>query len=372
MRINLKMTTYKLFLVLGAFSLVSSCTWPKESKERNQSGKAVSIGETVAGIDQNALIIFQDSKNNFWFGGNKKGVYKYDGQSLVLFTEKDGLIGHDVLGIQEDRFGNIYFDATKGVSRFDGQRFTTLEIMEKSTGNNEWKSEPDDLWFRMGWNSGGPYRFDGKNLYPLVLPRNEMENEFTSRNPNVSYNPYGIYHIYKDSKANIWFGTSNLGVYKYDGNAISWMYEKHLTETPEGGSFGIRSIIEDNDGFIWICNPKYKYRILPDNSTTNDLKPINYQREPGIESTLSEGLYFMSMTLDNDGDLWMATYDNGVWRNNGKELIHYPIKDGDTEVLLFSIYKDNQGALWLGTHNAGVYKYNGELFEKFEFSNHMR
>lgn len=97
---------------------------------------------------------------------------------------------------------------------------------------------------------------------------------------------------------------------------------------------------------------------------------INYKKGNGVGYTNEENQiefpYFMSSTEDNNGDLWMATYDNGVWRNNGTELIHYPIKDGETDVLLFSIYKDNQGVLWLGTHNAGVYKYNGELFEKFE------
>ncbi|MBK9023934.1 MAG: hypothetical protein IPL69_08160 [Saprospiraceae bacterium] len=61
----------------------------------------------------------------------------------------------------------------------------------------------------------------------------------------------------------------------------------------------------------------------------------------------------------------MATYENGVWKYNGKELIHYPIKDGETNVYLFTIYKDKQGVLWLGTHNAGVYKFNGSSFEKF-------
>ena len=51
------------------------------------------------------------------------------------------------------------------MSKFDGQKFTALEIVENSSVENEWKSEPNDLWFRMGWNNSGPYRFDGKQLY---------------------------------------------------------------------------------------------------------------------------------------------------------------------------------------------------------------
>ena len=222
------------------------------------------------------------------------------------------------------------------------------------------------MWFRMGWNNSGPYRFDGEYLYHLEFPENEMESEFNSKYPNASFNPYGIYYIYKDTKGNIWFGTSSLGVYQYDGTDIRWMYEKHLTETPEGGSFGIRSIIEDKDGYIWICNPKYKYKILPNDVKTNKLKQINYKRELGIKNKETGSLYSLSMVLDDNGDLWITTYDNGVWRSNGNELIHYPIKDGDTDTLLFSIYKDNQGVLWVATQNAGVYKFNDNTFEKFE------
>lgn len=361
-----KLIIFKIILILGVLSTFSSCNGQNKSKNLNSPEKIIALGETVSKLDQKTLLIFQDSNDNLWFGGNNKGAYKYDGKSLVLYTDKDGLIENNIWGIQEDRYGNIYFDTKEGVSKFDGQQFTTLELAENNSDKNEWKSEPNDLWFRMGWNSSGPYRYDGKHLYHLQFPKNIMDDEFYSINPNVSYNPYGVYNIYKDTKGNMWFGTSNLGVYKYDGKDISWMYEKHLTETPEGGSFGIRSIIEDKDGYIWICNPKYKYKISPNNTKSDELKSISYQREFGVKGKEIESLYSMSMTLDNDGNLWMVTYDNGVWRSNGTDLVHYPIKDDYTDILLFSIYKDNQGILWLGTHNAGVYKYNGKSFEKFE------
>lgn len=367
MSMNLKIITFKVILILGILSAFCACNGQIKPKNNNASEKTTSLGTAVSKIDEKILLIFQDSNNNIWFGGNDKGAYKYDGKSLVLYTDKDGLIENNIWSIQEDRFGNIYFDTNEGVSKFNGQQFTTLKIVENSSDKNEWKSESNDLWFRMGWNNNGPYRFDGENLYHLQFPKNIVEEEFYSQNPNTSYSPYGVYYIYKDSKGNMWFGTSNLGIYKYDGDNISWMYEKHLTETPKGGSFGIRSIIEDKDGYIWICNPKYKYKILPNNAKSNELKSINYQREFGIKGKEIESLYSMSMTFDNDGNLWMVTYDNGVWRSNGTGLIHYPIKDGETDVLLFSIYKDNLGVLWLGTHNAGVYKYNGKSFEKFEF-----
>ena len=183
--------------------------------------------------------------------------------------------------------------------------------------------------------------------------------------PNASYNPYGIYSIYKDRKGNIWLGTSNLGIYLFDGKKISWMYENQWTKTPEGGSFGIRSIVEDQDGNYWICNSKYKYTLLSNDIEGSGLKSINFKRQIGIEKKEKEVLYFLSMETDSNGDLLMSTYENGIWRNNGKELIQFFIKDGERDILPSSVYRDKQGKLWFGTPNDGIYRYNGISFEKF-------
>jgi ligand-binding sensor domain-containing protein len=191
-----------------------------------------------------------------------------------------------------------------------------------------------------------------------------MEDEFYSKYPNSSLNPYAIYSVYKDSKGNIWFGTAYLGIYLFDGKETSWMYENHLTETPGGGDFGIRSMIEDGDGNYWICNANYKYTLLPNDSVSDRLKSINYKRQVGIENIIKEDLYFYSMEIDNNGDLLMFAKEYGLWLNNGKELTQFFIKDGEQNITPKSMYKDNQGTFWFSTDKFGIFKYNGKTFEK--------
>lgn len=361
------MTALKKYSLLIIWtSLIISCTGQSNTETTPAPFKQESIGETVSELDPKATLVYQDSKNNYWFASKEKGVYRYDGKSLVFFTSKDGFISSWILGVQEDKSGNIFFDTQDGISRFDGQKFTPLEVMEDNSSGNEWKLEPGDLWFRMGWDSNGPYRYDGQKLHHLKFPKSPLEDEFYAKYPNVSYNPYGIYSIYEDHKGSIWFGTSSLGIYRYDGKKLSWMYEQQLTETPEGGAFGIRSITEDANGYFWICNTNYKFRILPDSLESIGLQPIHYKRETGIEIPGKEAPYFMSMVADDNGDIWMASYLEGVWRSNGKELIHYPVKDGEKDIPLFSIYKDIRGELWVATHEDGPYKFNGKTFEKFK------
>lgn len=63
--------------------------------------------------------------------------------------------------------------------------------------------------------------------------------------------------------------------------------------------------------------------------------------------------------------MFKVTYAQGVWQYDGKNTTRHPVKVGDKEIKLFSIYKDHQGDLWLGTHEAGAFRFNGREFEQF-------
>ncbi|MBR9921035.1 MAG: hypothetical protein GYB31_09365 [Bacteroidetes bacterium] len=346
------------FLFLGILPLLGfSCKGPVGSGNHMQA-------DSIAGI------LFQDSQNNYWFEIKEKGVGRFNGRELALFSKADGLCGLRIISVQEDKEGNLYFDTTDGVCRFDGNSFTSLEVVKGSA--DKWQLHPDDLWFRMGWDQPGPYRFDGTNLYSLEFPQAPLEKEFHAKYPNASYNPYGIYSMYFDSDGVLWFGTASFGLCRFDGENFGWLYEEHLTQTPAGGDFGIRSIVEDEAGHFWFCNTRYRFEILPDSThIRKESNWLNYRKEEGAGYTDSQGNtsfpYFMSIVKDDEGDLWMLTYDEGVWRKKGEELIHYPVKDGEKTALLFSIYKDNEGTIWLGEHGGGTYVLKDDAFHRFTF-----
>jgi ligand-binding sensor domain-containing protein len=264
--------------------------------------------------------------------------------------------------------GNVFITSLEGINKFDGQKMTTLPEVE----SNEWKLDSNDLWFSILGKTGanGPYRYDGKTLHQLKFPKHHMEDEHFKINGKRPWSPYEPYAIYKDSKGNIWFGTSEFGICRYDGSSFSWMYEKHLTLIEGGGSFGIRSILEDKEGKFWFCNTSYRYTIFPGSVIEQDKILIDYKRETGIDHIKSpEGrdmIYFMSIVEDRHGDLWMTTYQQGVWRYDGKTITQYTVKDGSQVLTHFSMYKDRQGDLWLATNEDGPYKFNGQTFEKFK------
>jgi len=313
------------------------------------------IGKVVSEFDNQIWRIFQDSKGKYWFGSNGRGVYYLDGKELKQFTTIDGLVNDTIRGIQEDREGNIYIETFEGISKFDGNQFTTLKAIKSS--HNLWKLEPNDLWF--GYNANDLFRYDGDTLFELKLPRKDLKKAFgidTLISPFNSNNPYSVYGINKDKSGNIWFGTFVAGAFRYDGKSFMWFDEKELSIQPDGTAGGVRSIIQDKDGYFWLSNFKSKYEI--------DSNKLIYEKIKGIEK--NKPYYFNAGLVDRDGNLWMTTYGGGVWTYDGKMLTNLEVKKGTENALLVSIYQDNNGTIWLGTDNDGVYKQNGEKFEKFK------
>jgi len=327
---------------------------------------AVARGETVAEIPGDIWHIFQAQDGCHWFASRTEGAFRFDGRTITRFSSKDGLPGDDVGGIQEDRQGNLYFNTGQGISKYDGRSFTTLE--PQATG--EWKNQPDDLWFAGGQDSGVVYRYDGQSLHRLAFPRTQAgdqhEREFPrSKFPNANYSPYDVYTIFKDSKGNVWFGTAVLGACRYDGTSFLWIPEEELGN----GSFGTRSIFEDEDGRFWFSNTRHRYAIDDGAAAIQGDASKRYTREDGIgDSGLhKQGDYdaFMSSTQGDDGAMWMANLGGVVWRYDGTSMTRYPVTEHGEQHWIFSIYRDDQGVLWLGTQAHGVYRFNGKAFEKF-------
>lgn len=85
-------------------------------------------------LSDNIMVIYQDTKSNYWFGSWKDGLYKYNGKTIIQFTPKDGFPDNRVEEIKEDKFGNLYFNTSKGIIKYNGYNFS---ILQKTIGHIE-------------------------------------------------------------------------------------------------------------------------------------------------------------------------------------------------------------------------------------------
>jgi hypothetical protein len=81
--------------------------------------------------------------------------------------------------------------------------------------------------------------------------------------------------------------------------------------------------------------------------------------------------FVLSMALDKQGDLWLGTEDEGVWRRrmttDGRGTwTQFTSTDGLGDDGIYAIACDHLGRVWVGHLNHGVSVYNGQKWQNYE------
>lgn len=110
----------------------------------------------------------------------------------------------------------------------------------------------------------------------------------------------------------------------------------------------IRSMFQDSKGNLW-------FGTIEEGVVKYDTKTITYFSAPGGSKTTT----VHSITEDRQGNIWLGTEDQGVYKFDGKQFRNYTEKNGllNTEISRKSMLVDRSGRLWTGTHH-GVFLYD--------------
>lgn len=164
-----------------------------------------------------------------------------------------------------------------------------------------------------------------------------------------------VVETFQDSQGNLWFGTLEKGVAKYDGNKLTY-----LTTKDGLPSNRIVNIIEDNLGNLWFGTGAGLSKF--DGKTF-----ANYSEKDGLCSDMISNLF-----IDSKGDFWIGTW-GGVCKFNGIRFEKFPIPypkietkvNQDTKDWITSITEDSKGNIWFGRDGYGASKFDGNSFVHF-------
>ncbi|MBK9452944.1 MAG: hypothetical protein IPN95_26690 [Bacteroidetes bacterium] len=319
--------------------------------------------------------ILQDRAGSYWIGTDRDGLFRFDGKFLVQWQEKDGLCNNQIRKIQEDQAGNIWVGTANGVSRFDGQAFTTFPIANDATmaGNldKEWKLAAGDLWFPVG---AGLYRYhptmpmmaEPASFSYLPLPSTAQRiNDSESASSPMS--PFTVYSSLTDKSGNLWIGTQSLGVCRYDGKSFTWLSELGLAGP------AVLALFEDNAGNMWFGNNgagifRFDGKTLTNLTAEKGLGNPEFMKGTGVSIMSNPGTMarIYSIAEDKDGNIWFGTIDAGVWRWDGTTLTNFTQQHGLDSDAIEVIYLDQKGNLLFGTDGGGVFVFDGNGFLPFE------
>ena len=206
-----------------------------------------------------------------------------------------------------------------------------------------------NMWFAT--SQEGVYKYDGQSFINYNTKNGLCGNDITS--------------IVEDKNGVFWFGTEN-GLCKYDGETFEtiplpdyskksdWLNKYY----PMINSKAVTTIFQDKRDNFWIgtnCAGLYKY---------DGNKFESYLQEEGNLMPDSMHHNFISAIVeDKSGDIWIGSFSHGgINQFNGKEFIHHSLDDGIGDGMISSIYIDSKERIWVGTRNGGIYQYDGDTF----------
>ena len=328
---------------------------------------------TADGLVSNQVqAIALDEAGRPWVG-TPRGVSRFEGQAWTTYTSAEGLIDNDVHAIALDDAGQLWFGTAHGVSRFDGQSWTPYtgaaglisDEVQTITG-----AEAGQIWFG---TANGVSRFDGHTWRSYTTAEGLADNDVRA--------------ITIDAAGHVWFGTAN-GVSRFDGetwrayttedglldNQI-WAIEidraGHLWFATEGGvtEFGdqtwtvytaahglageaARAIAIDRAGHLWFG--------------TTQGRVSEFDRQGWItHAPLGQ---VTDIALDPAGNRWFGTWGDGVVRFDGQTWTTYTTADHLLSNYINAIAADENGQVWAAT-TKGVNHHDGQTWKSYTVEN---
>ena len=261
------------------------------------------------------------------------------------------------------------------------------------------------LWVGMG---GGLYRFEN-GVFSVVMPGTSIERIEEASNGHllvitsegfVEWNgsraiPHpelaarlgvkatDVFHVFEDSRGVTWFCTVN-GIARRIGGSM----EKLAPWGPQG--HGAFRGYEDPQGTVWFARTEGLFRAtaagLELAVAGMNARYIYGDRDGNLwVGTNGDGLYrFKDRAVrmftkadglpNNNAMAVLATYDGGVWsgfncggiaRFDGHSFRIYNEKDGLLNSCVFALAEDLNNNLWIGTYGGGVFRMRNGRFTQY-------
>lgn len=286
----------------------------------------------------------------------------------VNFNSEKGLPEDTVLSIAQSPDGYLWFGGYHGISRFDGNRFVSLNDLSEThvtirTVGFLFFDTEGSLWIG---TFNGLYRFDGKSVYKFSEKEGVPDSLFYSATEdnsgniwissgdgllkwngtkfttlNQSNNPIlRFVHVsHADSDGTIWIGTQDGLVILKDGKFQTYTKKEGLPDN------AIWAIVQDKQGIHWIGTEGGL-------SQFHAGKFTNYNKSNGLAENIVNTLRF-----DHAGNLWIGT-EGGLSRFHNGVIESISSKDGLPKDSVWALQEDNEENLWVGINYGGVSRFS--------------
>lgn len=253
-----------------------------------------------------------------------------------ITKENSGLSSNNNRRIIQDSFGNIWIaNYSMGIDFIakSAASINTLQYMGKALEEvtGLYCDHQGNLWIGQD------------NLMSLYQNGKLMQTwNFSSYLSNSSSS---IYVFEEDKKGNIWCGTSDNGVLKFNPHAHSF------TRINYAQNLDVHALCENAQGKMWVGTEAGIFSV--ENDKINKEQELN--RQMGKNPTI-----IYSIKEDNYGQIWIGTLDRGVFvfSKQMKLIVHLTEKNLLATNTINHIIKDADGGIWMATMRGLAYVQN--------------
>ena len=146
--------------------------------------------------------------------------------------------------------------------------------------------------------------------------------------------------ILPDGTGGFWIGSDTSLIHWKAG--VSEIYE-HQALKSSAGQNGIRGLVRNSDGSLWVGMPVAGRGRGLERFSNGSFKPFSTANFDGTKISVQ------TLLLDRDGNLWVATLNNGLYRIHGNRVDHFGLADGLSGNAVHELYEDQEGIIWAAT-----------------------
>jgi len=286
-------------------------------------GKAEAYPLPGAAGQFRARRILRDHDGGLWVGTSDRGlVHLHEGRTDV-FARSDGLSGHNVYNLFEDREGTIWVATNDGLDRFRDYAVPTLSVnqgLSSAAVVSVLAARDGSVWLA---TRGGLNKWSNGQITIFGSSSSQREGKLNGLYPNS---------LFQDDQGRIWVSTVSGFGYLENNRFIS------VAGLPAGA---VLAIAQDNAGSLWVANEQVGLFQLLGGRVVQQIAWV----------TLGHKDYASALAADPlQGGLWLGFRLGGVaYFTGGQMRASYSAADGLGDGRVNGLRLDKDGALWAAT-----------------------
>ncbi len=246
----------------------------------------------------------------------------------------------------------LLYQTTAGQINPEKTYFFESHFMQTMHINCILKDSNGFLWFG---TEQGLLRFDGHEFSGYTPEQNRQQGTGSNN----------IKSIVEDEDGNIWIGAMGSGLTKFDTNLCTFFYYTRQNDSLRISSNNINDLAVDTTGNIWIgYSDKGLDLLQPETGQIDNYRYKKDDRHGIISSGIS------ALHVDNDNNLWIGTWDEGLCFLDSEQVNQAEIKtsfefkdisfvnDSARIHKIFDIETDENGIVWIAAFGEGIFAYN--------------